>query len=244
MLMKFIIDNNLTKEKNMIFIYSLIVVTIFSLILAENIKKNPKIYYCLATVISASTIAFELYKMFYKIKLSGFINQVERASAKGIIAISFFILVMYAGALIPKWNITRKLMSIRAELAIIASILMLSHGIVYLISFIINTVPKLINGQDVKMISLTISIVGILAFILMIPLFITSFKKIRKTIKPKAWKKLQTWAYLFYVLAYVHIVFILMKAKNPDWIKNISYTFVFGAYLVLRLIRYRNIKKR
>jgi DMSO/TMAO reductase YedYZ heme-binding membrane subunit len=242
--MKFIINNNLTKEKNMIFIYSLMVVTIFSLILAENIKKNPKIYYCIATLITGSTIGFELYRLFSKVKLTGVVNQLERASARGIIAIAFFILVMYAGALIPKWKVTRKLMSIRAELAIIASILMLAHGVVYLVSFIINTLPKLISGQDVKMISIAISIVGILAFILMIPLFITSLKKIRKTIKPKAWKKLQTWAYLFYVLAYVHIVFILMKAKNPDWIKNISYTFVFGAYLVLRLIRYRNSKKR
>ncbi|GFZ32639.1 sulfite oxidase [Clostridium zeae] len=224
----------------MIFIYSLIAVTIFSLALSANIKKNPKVYYCLATLISASTIGFELYKMFSKVKLTGFINQLERASAKGIIAVAFFILVMYAGALSTKLKVTRKLMSIRAELAIIASILMLAHGIVYLISFIINTVPKLISGQDVKIITIAISIVGILAFILMIPLFITSFKKIRKTMQPKAWKNLQRWAYLFYLLAYVHILFILVKAKNPDWIKNISYTLVFGAYLVLKIIKYKS----
>ncbi|MBK1812378.1 ferric reductase-like transmembrane domain-containing protein [Clostridium sp. YIM B02505] len=228
----------------MIFIYSLIAVTIFSLVLSSNIKKNPKIYYCIATLITGSTIGFELYRMFSKVKLTGVVNQLERASARGIIAIAFFILVMYAGALSPKLKLTRKLMSIRAELAIIASILMLSHGIVYLVSFIINTVPKLISGQNVKIISLAISIVGIIAFLLMIPLFITSFKKIRKAMKPKVWKKLQTWAYLFYLLAYVHVMFILMKAKHPDWPKNISYTLVFGAYLVLRLIRYKNSKNR
>jgi DMSO/TMAO reductase YedYZ heme-binding membrane subunit len=231
------IDNKNQGEIRMVFIYSLIFAALFSLLLTESIKKNAKSYYLLAVLVSGSTIAFELYRLLSGYKLTGILNQLERASARGIIATAFFILVMFAGGLNMKWQVAKRLMKIRAELAIIASTLMLAHGIVYLVGFFINVIPRLTSGKGMSFLHLMIYIVGIVAFFLMIPLFITSFKKIRKNMNPKVWKNLQRWSYLFYFLGYLHIIIILVIARKPDLIKIISYNAAFGIYTVLKIVK-------
>lgn len=84
------------------------------------------------------------------------------------------------------------------------------------------------------------SIGGIIGFILMIPLFITSLKKVRRKMKGLQWKKLQRWAYLFYLLSYVHIVFILLNDKEIDWLRLATYTLIFSSYMILRLMKYKS----
>ncbi|MDF2884595.1 MAG: hypothetical protein K0R54_5162, partial [Clostridiaceae bacterium] len=82
--------------------------------------------------------------------------------------------------------------------------------------------------------------VGIIGFIIMIPLFITSIKKIRYKMKGLRWKKLQRWAYLFYILAYVHILLVLLNEKELDWLRLSTYTIIFGSYMTLRLLKSKN----
>ena len=92
----------------------------------------------------------------------------------------------------------------------------------YFVRFI---VLKLIPGRPLKPLYLTYLIVGIIAFLVMIPLFITSFKKIRIKMKYPEWKKLQRFAYLFYLLVYIKLFELIV------------YTIVFGAYFILKLIK-------
>ncbi|SFB26083.1 ferric reductase-like transmembrane domain-containing protein [Clostridium frigidicarnis] len=216
-------------------IYSLIFVIGLALVFTKSIKKNNHIYYSIATIIAISTIGYEILRMTSDMKLYGLISYFEKASIKGIFSIAFFVLVMFAGALNTKWSITRKLLNIRAELAIIASILMLPHGIIYLVRFIIYSIPKAFAQKPFPITYLSFIVIGIIAFILMIPLFITSFKKVRRKMKATQWKKLQRWSYLFYFLAYIHVLLILLNGKSMDWLKLSTYTIIFGSYAVLKL---------
>lgn len=220
----------------MVLIYSLIFVTILSLVFTSSIKKKYWLYYSLSALIATSTTIYEILRITSNMKLYGFISNLEKASIKGIISIAFFILVMFAGALKPKWLVAKKLLSIRAELAIIASILMLPHGVIYIARFIIYSIPKLINHK-LSMMNLGFTIVGFIGFIIMLPLFVTSLKKVRLKMKWSRWKRLQRWAYLFYFLAYLHVLIILLSKQNIDWLKLSTYTIIFGGYTILRLMK-------
>lgn len=217
----------------MYFIYSLILVTLLSLLFTKAIRNHSKFFYSIASIIAILTIIYEILRLTSNLKLYGFVASLEKASMKGNIAIAFFILVMFAGALNSRWSITKKLLSIRAELAILGSILILPHCVMYFVRFII----KLFNNQPIKPLYLIYLIIGLIAFIIMIPLFITSLKKIRSKMKYKDWKKLQRFAYPFYVLAYVHILISLLNSKEIDLLKLTAYTVVFGIYLILKLIK-------
>ncbi|WP_353505363.1 ferric reductase-like transmembrane domain-containing protein [Clostridium sp. Marseille-Q2269] len=220
----------------MLLIYSFISVIIFSIIFSKNITKYSKIFYSLAGLISIITIIYETFKMVHGTKLSGFIYYLEKTSIKGIISVSFFILVMYAGALSTNYSFTKKLLKMRAELAIIASILLLPHGIIYTIKFFLFSFKKVMSNPSGSMAYLGIVITGLIGLILMIPLFITSFKKIRRKMSAYSWKKLQKKSYIFYFLTYLHIMIIGIKSMN--WINISTYSTIFMLYTILRILKY------
>ncbi|AIQ13390.1 ferric reductase-like transmembrane domain-containing protein [Paenibacillus durus] len=206
------------------------------------IQKNRAALYTLATTITIVVTTYEMIRLFSGFQLQGFIRELERAVSHGVISIALFIPVMFAGALNNRWNYTRKLMSIRAPLAIIASILMLAHGFVYLVRFLVRVSSMLSSDEATvlrKTIYLSYSVIGIIAFIVMIPLFITSFRKVRSRIGGAKWRKIQRWAYLFYLLAYLHVLLILIMDKDTDWLRLVLYTGIFGSYTILRLMKYK-----
>jgi DMSO/TMAO reductase YedYZ heme-binding membrane subunit len=217
----------------MFLIYSLIFIIGLSLLFTSSIRKNSKLFYCIASVIASGTIVYEIFRLVSDTKLQGFIFDFEKASMKGNFSIAFFILVMFAGALSPKWFITKKLLSIRAESAILGSILILPHGIMYLVRFIV----KLINNKPISALYIIYLIIGVIAFIIMISLFITSLKKFRRKMKYIEWKKLQRWAYPFYFLTYIHIVLALLNDDEVDILKLSVYSALFISYFILKLIK-------
>lgn len=224
-------------------IIALIIITILSLNFTTHIKKHAYLYYVGAIAIATITSIYEILRITSNLKLDGFILTLEKASIRGIISISFFILVMYAGALIPRWKVTRKLLSIRAELAIMGALFMLPHGIIYFTRFIILKLPKILSEGKVSVLYLSYIAIGIIAFILMIPLFISSISKVRRKMSAIKWKRLQRWAYVFYFLAYLHIALILFNDKEFNLVKFSTYTFIFGLYTALRLFKYKGRRK-
>lgn len=218
-------------------IYSLIATTILVLGLNSILKQKATKFYLLSSIIAVLIIFYEFFKISTGFKLEGFMYVLERSFIKGYVSTALFILVMFAGALSKKWQVTKNLLRVRAEMAIIASILILPHCIVYTYKFI----SKLIDGKALAPFYFLSMILGLIAFLLMIPLFITSFRKIRVKMTAKKWKSLQRWSYLFYFLIYVHIMVLLLSRKVIPFGKVIIYTLVFGSYLVLKIIN--NIKK-
>lgn len=129
----------------MIFICTFILVTLLALLFTKSIKKNSYIYYLSAGIIAIITSIYEILRITSNMKIDGFLLTLEKTSIRGLISISFFILVMYAGALNSKWTITKNLRSIRAELAILGSITILPHGIIYFARFLILKLLKIIS---------------------------------------------------------------------------------------------------
>lgn len=228
----------------MIFILTLVLVVFLALFLTKSIKNRSYIYYSIAGVIAIITSIYEILRITSNIKLTGFLLTLEKTSIRGLISVSFFILVMYAGALDSKWTITKKLRSIRTELAILGSILILPHGVIYFARFLILKLPKIISEGTFPILYFAYIAIGIIAFIVMIPLFITSFKNVRRKMQGKQWKSLQRWAYLFYFLTYVHILFILLNEKEIDWLRMITYTIIFIGYMSLKLLQHKKINQK
>lgn len=220
-------------------VYSLIFIAALALIFTSSIKKHSKVFYGIAGVIGTGTIIYEIYRLITDVKLQGFIGEFEKASMKGNFAIAFFLLVMFAGALNPKWKITKKLLSIRAESAILGSILIFPHVIMYAVRFVV----KLLNHKPITTLYVVYLAVGLIAFIILIPLFITSLKKFRTKMTFVEWKRVQRWAYPFYLITYIHIVLSIFNDDEIDILKLSIYTILFGSYFILKLIKTSKSKK-
>ncbi len=135
----------------------------------------------------------------------------------GYVALGIFLVVMYTGVL-NRGLIWKRLMGVRAELSIIASILLLPHALSFAEYLL----------EDVGVFSGTISYyLGILAFIVMVPLTLTSFMFVRKQVGGKRWKKLHKFAYLFYAFLALHLILI---QNDRMWM----YIAIFGTYFLLK----------
>jgi len=134
---------------------------------------------------------------------------------KGFVGFAFFYIVMITGALNPKWKLTKKLRSVRAPYSILGFVLLLAHPL--------NYAAEVLSKQR------DIPYFGIAAFLVIIPLFITSYMMIRKRMKPQTWVKLQKWAYLSYALILVHLV---VNASSPQ--NRIVAILLFIPYIGLK----------
>jgi len=136
-----------------------------------------------------------LYIGVWGITLAAVIGQdvpVMTPIVKGMLGFAFIYTVMITGALNPKWKLTKKLKAVRGMYSILGFVLLIAHPL--------NYAAEVLGGLR------EIPIFGVAAFVIMIPLFITSYIVIRKRMSPKAWAKLQQWAYLSYAFILVHLI--------------------------------------
>lgn len=198
---------------------------------SSNIKKYNKTIYLLAILIVALIIYCELNKL--SSFLPNDLKYIEKLTYNGYVSTFLFVVVMFIGVMSKRMSLTKHFMKIRAELAIIASLLIVPHMYVHGMKLIV----ALMNGKHLTTNRIIYSIAGVIALIIMIPLFITSFNFVKRKLKGGMWKKIQRWSYMFYGLIYVHILFAYLNEKVVD-VKNIVIlSVIFGAYTVLRLIR-------
>ena len=115
----------------------------------------------------------------------------------GFLPVSFMIVVMYTGVF-QKGFIKKRLMTVRAENAILGFIFLLPHAIGFLEFYL----------EYADLFGSIVPVMGLAAAILSIPLFITSFQFIRKRFKYKEWKYIHKLAYAFYILLFLHLALI------------------------------------
>lgn len=223
------------------FLICLILVLIIALKFSENLRKNSNVYYFSSFIIAILDIIYRVF-LTSKFKLPTLVAYIEKPIMIGALSGAIFVVVMYAGALDNKKNYTKKMVSVRAQLSILASIFFLPHTIPNCIAFF-----KIISKMDMSLLSTKIyvflSLSAIISFIVIIPLWITSYKSIRKKMNTKKWKNLQRWAYLVYFLIYVHISILFLATAKKQYDKFIIYTVVFGIYTYLRIKKYHTLKK-
>lgn len=199
------------------------------------IKKNANLLYGISALISVLVIvctALRLSNQFPQWFRIGVWNPL----AWGTFSTAIFAVVMFTGAFRQGSPAIKKLMPIRRELSIIASILTLGHnfsaGQIYFV--LLFTEPSKLTGNQLFAAICSLIMLGI-----MIPLFVTSFPGIRRKMSAKSWKRLQRSAYVFYGLIYVHVLLLnLPKARSGQMNSGINigiFSVVFLVYGAMRL---------
>lgn len=199
----------------MTFLISFGVAILFVLACGKRLKAKPVPFYMGAVVIAVAVAA---------VTWSGlalppwFARVIWPVFARGGLAGSLFILVMFAGALPNGSRPIKRLMPIRGPLSILASILTLGHnaayGKVYFLKLFADPASLPVN-------QLLAAVCSLLMLVIMLPLFVTSFLTVRRKMPPKRWKALQRWAYLFYFLLGAHLLLLSVpegygrKARLP-----------------------------
>ncbi len=220
----------------MLLIYSIIILLLLTKFARNFIKKNATFLYILITIISVLVVYLVASGIYQNFSIA-FRRHFFNLFSKGSLATAGFIFVMYAGAL-PKGEMRKRLMSIRAQLSIISSILILAHNISYGFTYFKYL---FVSPEKMSTTQLAAAVLSIILIFMMLPLFITSFNCIRKRMHPFIWESLQKLAYPFYILIYVHVLLILFplaKAGTYYSLFNLAvYTLVFFVYFAMRTSR-------
>lgn len=144
---------------------------------------------------------------------------------QGFLGFTLFYIVMVAGSLKKTSKTRRKFIGIRKEYSILGFIFISPHALIYILEALDGVIAY--------------EWFGIAAYIMMVPLFITSFTIYRKKMSSKNWLKLQSISYIIYILLCIHLILNYTLEINL-----IIYIIIFGFYFVNKTIyeiaRYKN----
>ena len=219
----------------MIFLIGLVLAAVFAAVCDKALKKHAEIFYIGSVIIAAAVIICTFANVTVSFP-AWFSTWIWPLFARSGFATSLFVIVMLIGALPNGSAPMRKLMPIRGELSIIASILTLGHNISYGRTYFM----ALFGGRTaLQAYLIAASVTSLIMIVIMVPLMITSFRAVRKKMKAKSWKRLQRSAYVFYALIYVHVMILsvpMLKAGRGEYLFNIIlYSAVFFAYAAMRV---------
>ncbi len=138
---------------------------------------------------------------------------------QGHLTLAFFVIVMYGGAFKNKSKPKITIMKVRREMAILGFLTLIPHAVLLIITALNAGNPT-----------------GAIAFILLLPLFITSFPKLRKKMHPYEWRGFHKWAYIAYFSIFAHLIIINIFAQEDAlrFVRMSIYILIFGIYTVLK----------
>jgi len=204
----------------------LVPLTLFVVLKGKHLHKNEYKYYwgvgilmCIATIVA---ILAQLGIGLTRETIEG-IPFIYQTVFQGHMTFAFFILVMFAGAFKQKSKPKIMLMRVRRENAILGFMFLVPHA-----AFLVVIALGALNPT------------GTIAFLIMLPLFITSFPKIRKKMHPLQWRKLHKWAYPAYAMIYIHVASINTIAQEDSlrFVRLAIYTIIFAVYTYLKFKNY------
>ena len=190
----------------MIAIPFIIIFALLAIYKGQWIRKHNVKLYIIAVVLAVVT-----YFLIDKVKII-------EPFIQGYLGLSLLYVVMFTGALKDKSKLKIKLVSVRREYSILGFIFISTHGIRYYLDYF-GSSPAIER------------LVGVVAFLIMVPLFITSFMKIRRKMSRRLWVNLQRFAYVVYVLIFIHL---LLMASMPNLL---VYIVLFVPYFILKAIK-------
>ena len=210
---------------------------IFYSLTKDLIKKYPVIFYL--GIYAWTGFVVYYYNMGFDRNFPTWFNEYfMRIFSRGIFATASFMIVMFLGTITKHNDFSKKLMAIRGEISIMASLLVFSHNIIFGLRYF----PILFtNPSSMPQRQLIASIITIFLLLMLIPLFVTSFKTVRRKMKAKSWKNLQKMAYPFFIGIYIHVMVLYSSNWKENMVGVVIYTLIYLAYIILRL-RKRNIK--
>ena len=202
----------------------------------QQIRKHPGRCYGISIIIAASIIVLVWSGLVAK--LQGLALTLIQIFTQGGLAGALFLYIMFASAVPSKDLLKRQVMPVRGTLSIMASILTLGHNIAYGKTYFALLFTQ---ASYMKVNILLAALCSLCMILIMLPLFITSFLKIRKRMKISSWKRLQRLAYVFYGLLYVHIMLLYLpsalEGKTVSMINVILYSILYLSYASMRITR-------
>ena len=139
----------------------------------------------------------------------------------GHFSLALFILVMLAGVM-KKNGIYRSVIDpVRGDLSL--------YGFIYLLPHIFLRFDMYINGFNP---------IGSIAYLLMIPLLVTSIRNVKKNIETEKWQEMHKLGYLVYFLIYIHVGFRININNFEVTILEISWPFhlTLIVYVIIKLL--------
>lgn len=223
---------------NMLFIIALAIVLCLVCFGDKALKKHPVPFYIVGTAVTVAVVIVSQTE--FMRTLPEFVRDyVIGIFSKGSFSAALWCVVMWAGALPNGSAPIRKIMPIRGELSILASAVTLSHIVTYGIKYIKTLSNNIKLGRSFTNEFIFTCITVIVLTLIMLPLAVMSFKKIRRKMNPKTWKNIQRLAYVFYALIYVHIMILYIpqaqRGMTDKYISIIAYSIVFIGYAVMRI---------
>ena len=198
------------------------------------IQKHSGLCYLFAALISCGVVAL-VWSGVSK-GWTGWTLTLANIFLQGGLAGAFFILVMFAGAFPDRHPFRRAIMPIRGPLSILASILTLGHNLAYGRTYFVYLFAQ---PDSLRWNVLAAALCSIVMILIMLPLFVTSFLRVRRRMQPRRWKRLQRLAYGFYGLMYIHVLLLnITGAREGKWtaLLNLAlYSALFLTYASMRL---------
>ncbi|MCI8388723.1 MAG: FMN-binding protein [Clostridiales bacterium] len=213
----------------MVHIISFIVAALFIWCCRKALKSCPAAFYIGAAILSALAIFVD------SSALPEFVNKyIFAIFTSGSLAAALWCAVMWIGALPKGSRLMKELMPIRGELSIFTTVLTIGHCVNRGVDYIIRTFT-----ESVSVLRILAVAVMILLLVIMLPLTVISVKKVRRKMDARKWKRIQCWAYLMYLLLYVHVLLAIMKSSmlgRVDCIIGvILYSVAFLVYLIVKI---------
>lgn len=138
----------------------------------------------------------------------------------GQFSLALFMLVIFAG-LMPKDSMYRQVIEpVRGDLSI--------YGFIYLVPHLALNLSRVLNGDQLT---------GLIAYVLMVPLIITSFRSVRRQVDPHMWLHMHKISYVVYALLYLHVGFYMSLSPFDISVKPMSTPFHIVAimYIVIKV---------
>ena len=200
-------------------IIGIAITAIFYIVAADAIKKHPGVFYIGIYVWCGAVVMY--FNLGYDQKFPEWFNEYfMNIFSRGIFSTATFMVVMFLGVITKHNKLSRKLMSVRGEISM----------------FGVHYFPMLFtNPAAMPTRQMIAAIVTLILLAMLIPLFITSFKSVRRKINGNTWKNMQRMAYPFFIGIYVHIMVQYSADVKSHMTGIIVYTVIYACYVILRL---------
>lgn len=184
----------------------------------SHLHKHETKYYIGMAVLSIIGTVMALLNQFGNIDVLG-LNVIYPLFFQGHLTLAFFIIVMYGGAFKKKSKAKITIMKVRREMAILGFLTLIPHAVLLIVTALSAMNPT-----------------GVIATTLLLPLFVTSFPKLRKKMHPVEWRGFHRWAYLAYLAIFAHLAAINIIAQDDSFrfVRLGLYIIIFGLYTFLK----------
>jgi DMSO/TMAO reductase YedYZ heme-binding membrane subunit len=213
------------------FLIGLLLAGLIALAFREPLKRYPAFFYGIALL---ADILFIISRQFHVPPwLKEYVLFLFQSNS---LAMGLFIVVMFIGVFKEGSGVKKALLSVRAELSILASILCSGHIVIYGQTYLTQLFSTTI-AMPIARVSATL--IALALVLLLVPLAITSIKALHSRISPHTWMRVQKLAYPFFGLIFIHIsLYLIPSAIGGSLSAAISaaaYLLTGSIYLVLRL---------